>query len=144
MAYRMNSGMGTAPDGCTCPSVAGLRTCVDGMACGGSCGRGLNNYVAGQGHEHLGPGTSLTEFVAPNYHVGMGCACNRGMGLFESGIDFTSWTWKEWFAVGIGGYVITSMLFTGRRAARQVSEGVTKRVRRSRRALGSRIAGREL
>lgn len=108
-------------------------------------------YIQGRGHEHTGPGTSLTLFRPPNYRApgsGMGCAgmgacgCGRcGMGLFESGTDFTQWTWKEWFAVGIGGYVLTSMFFTTKRAARQVSEGVSGGIRRTRKRLGKRIAG---
>lgn len=115
-------------------------------------------YIQGQGHEHQGPGTSLTLFSAPNYRVtgapqglgcgckggGLGCSCNKGMGLFESGFDFTSWTWQEWFVIGIGGYVITSMLFTTKRAARQAGEAVSRRVRSSRRRLGGRIAGKNL
>jgi hypothetical protein len=66
------------------------------------------------------------------------------MGLFDSGMDFSLWTWQEWLVVAMGGYMLTSMFFTGRRAARQVGEGVRSRVRRGRRKLGSKIAGRDL
>jgi hypothetical protein len=64
-----------------------------------------------------------------------------GLGLFESGFDFSQWTWQEWLVVGMGGYMLTSMFFTGRRAARQVREGVGKRVKRTRRSLADKIAG---
>ena len=92
-------------------------------------------------------------FAAPGLHgcagctsgckckAGLGCSCNKGMGLFDSGMDFTSWTWQEWMVVGLGGYVVVSMLFTTRRAARQIGEGVRSRVKRTRRRMGSAIAG---
>ena len=112
-------------------------------------------YTLSQGHEHLGPGTSMVQRI--NWTTGMerqaeglGCAscggnCGRcGLGLFESGMDISGWTWQEWLVVGLGGYVLTSMFFTTRRAARQVSEGVRKRVRRTRRRIGGRIAGTDL
>lgn len=77
--------------------------------------------------------------------AGLGCGCTApcsqcGLGLFDS-MDPTTWTWQEWFVVGLGGYVVVSMFFTSKRAARQVSEGVGKRVRRSRRKLAAKIAG---
>lgn len=103
-------------------------------------------YITGIGHEHQGPGTSLVQFTPPEHDVrGMGCSCgNRGMGLFESGIDFSSWGWQEWFAVAIGGYVITSMFFTTKRAARQAGNAVSSRVRKTRSKIGSKIAGKKL
>jgi hypothetical protein len=114
-------------------------------------------YMVGRGHEHTGPGTAMIQFNLPNMaYRGMGCCgncapgftCNgaglRGLGLFDSGMDFTSWGWQEWAVVGAAGYILSSMFFTGRRAVRQVREGVGKRVRRARRRLGSRIAGQEI
>lgn len=98
-----------------CESLEGLKTCCDSCAHGGSCGRGLS-----------------------------GCGCNKGLmglGLFESGMDFSGWTWQDWMVVGLGGYVLTSVFFTGRRAVRQVREGVSKRVRRTRKRIGAKIAG---
>lgn len=109
-------------------------------------------YIAGKGHEHQGPGTSLTLFSPPNYRVkaglsgckgtgctkGMGgCACAGGLGLFEAGTDFTQWSWPEWAIVGIAGYMVFSTLFTTRTAAARVGEGY----RRTRRKIGKRIAG---
>ena len=95
------------------------------------------------------PGTGLVQHLTG----GMGCAglgCGScggkcgGMGLFDGGFNPSSWTWQEYFVLALGGYVLTSMFFTTRRAARQISEGVRGRVRKSRRRLGSKIAGREL
>lgn len=104
-------------------------------------------YIAGQGHEHLGPGTSMVQRInwtppQERQAEGLGCACGGkcGMGLFDS-MDPSAWTWQEWAAIGIGGYLVTSLLFTGRRAARQLSEGVSARVKKHRRRLGARIAG---
>jgi len=111
----------------------------------------MAGYLQGQGHMHYGPGTSMVQFVKPVF--GMGCACgslkcgcgeNLGLGLFDSGMDFTGWGWQEWLVVGLGGYVLVSTIFTTKRAARQVREGVRKRVRRTRRRIGSKIAGEEL
>ena len=99
----------------------------------------------------MGPDAPGTAFVqrlnglgCPCAGGGLGCSCNQGMGLFDSGMDFTQWTWQEWFVVGLGGYVVVSLFFTGRRAARQLREGTRKRFRRARRHLGSRIAGQDL
>ena len=101
-------------------------------------------YIAGKGHEHVGPGTSMVQFVKPNTGLGcackgggMGCACNKGMGLFDSGTDFTGWGLPEWGLVALGGYMIFSTLFTTRRAAARVGEGV----RRTRKRIGKRISG---
>src|SRR5216684_1345725 len=132
-------------------------------------------YLVGQGHEHLGPGTSMVQRIdwtqdqesqllglgtvggAPEFFgdcrsmggscaegPGLGCACQKrecGMGLFESGLDPSSWGWPEWLVIGLGGYVVTSVFFTGRRAVRQVREGVSSRVRSGRRRLAKKVAG---
>ncbi len=134
-------------------------------------------YLIGAGHEHLGPGTSMVQFLpheapgafgggmgavggVPEFfsdcrstsgtcsEKGMGCAgcggkCKSscGMGLFDSGMDFSGWGWQEWAAVGVGGYFLTTVFFTGRRAARQVREGVSSRVRAGRRRLAKKVAG---
>jgi hypothetical protein len=112
-------------------------------------------YIFGKNDNLAGPSTALTLF-APSLPErsdvlsgdgGLGCAtCSQpsGLGLFESGMDFTAWGWQEWFVIGIGGYVLTSMFFTTKRAAGQVRAGVSKRVSGARRRLGSKIAGRKL
>ena len=93
------------------------------------------------------PGTAMVQRLnglgCPCENGGMGCACG-GMGLFDSGMDISQWTWQEWFVVGLGGYVVVSMFFTTRRAARQVHQGTKQRLRRARRRIGERIAGGEL
>lgn len=102
-------------------------------------------YIAGKGHEHVGPGTSMVQFVKPNTGLsgcrGMGaCGCGGkcgGLGLFDSGTDFTGWGLPEWGLVALGGYMIFSTLFTTRRAAARVGEGV----RRTRKRIGKRISG---
>jgi len=87
----------------------------------------MAGYLQGQGHMHYGPGTSMVQFVKPVF--GMGCACgslkcgcgeNLGLGLFDSGMDFTGWGWQEWAIIGLGGYVLLSTIFTTGRAVRKV------------------------
>jgi hypothetical protein len=98
-------------------------------------------------------GSSVPEFFSDcramskgcNDFRGFGCACtkpgmNCGMGLFDT-MNPTSWGWQEWAIVGAGGYMLTSMFFTGRRAGRQVREGVSKRVRGARKRLAAKVAG---
>lgn len=73
---------------------------------------------------------------------GLGCvACAgtcEGLGLFDSGTDVSGWGALEWGAVGLGLFAAFSMFSTTRRATRAVGEGV----RRTRRRVGKRIAGR--
>jgi hypothetical protein len=87
-------------------------------------------YVAGQGHEHLGPGTSLVQRI--NWTTGqeaelagLGCACGgkcKGMGLFDGGPD--TWGGLEWGAVAVGGYMVLSSILTTRRGVRAVRGAV--------------------
>lgn len=100
-------------------------------------------YLVGKGHEHLGPGTSMVQRI--NWTVadqqrfdaarkGMGCSscngCAKGMGLFDSGIDFSGWGPVEWIIVAGGGYMLLSTVFTTQRAATRVRKGVRKMRRR--------------
>ncbi len=110
-------------------------------------------YVKGQGHQHWGPGTSMVQMVRPGFVGGMSGACcsscvsggscdsKKGMGLFDSGMDFTLWTWQEWMVVGLGGYMLTSMFFGGKRAARAAGEGAKRGVKRARKRLAAKVAG---
>jgi hypothetical protein len=41
------------------------------------------------------------------------------MGLFDSGMDFSQWSWQEWAIVVVGGYMVMSTVFT-------TSQGVSK------------------
>lgn len=123
-------------------------------------------YVIGKGHEHLGPGTSMVQFIdakqdefnglgmVPEFSAdcrqmggrrGLGCGCTKpcngcGLGLFDSS-DPSSWSWPEYAVLGLGIYAAYSMLFTARSAGRAVAEGTRSRVRRTRRRLADRIAG---
>jgi hypothetical protein len=81
-------------------------------------------YVQGQGHTHYGPGTSMVQFTRPAFGMsGCGCGCGGkcGMGLFESGVDWTQWSAAEWSIVGLGAYVLFSTIFTTTRAARGIA-----------------------
>ena len=93
-------------------------------------------YVQGRGHEHLGPGTAMVQFAergafpglggcrCPNgmgCGPGCGCASCQGMGLFESGLDPSGWTWMEWAIVIGGGYMVLSTIFTTKRAASRIA-----------------------
>jgi hypothetical protein len=94
------SGMGS------CETIQSLKTCCDSCAAGGSCGRGLS-----------------------------GCGCGgdcdkKGFGLFDSGFDFTSWSWPEWAVVGILSYSLLSFVGDTRRGVERVGRGA-KRVKRS-------------
>ncbi len=121
-------------------------------------------YLVGKGHEHMGPGTSMVQFIdatqgefaglgmTPEFgsdcgqmggRSGLGCGCTKpcngcGLGLFESGSDVSGWTWQEYAVVGLGLYAVGSMLFTTRTAV----EGTRQGVRRARRKLGARVAGK--
>ena len=108
-------------------------------------------YLAGTGADIMGPGTSLVqriEWTPPQERqleglgcaCGGGCGCRAGLGLFDS-MDPTTWGWQEWLTVGVGGYMLTSIFFTGKRAARQVGEGVRHARRRVGKRVGSAISG---
>ena len=135
-------------------------------------------YLAGQGHEHLGPGTSLVQMInwTPAQEAemkgfglyggvaefrsgcgqmsrgcserGLGCGCagkcggSCGLGLFDGGLDTSTWGFPEWgITVGVGLYVVSSLFGDARRGVRSVGEGVRSRVRAGRRRLGKRVSG---
>lgn len=70
---------------------------------------------------------SVPEFAADcrqmGRYKGMGCACSRGcgLGLFDSGMDLSTWGWPEWGIVALGGYMLFSTVFTTGRAARRIA-----------------------
>jgi hypothetical protein len=41
--------------------------------------------------------------------AGLGCACSSGLGLFDSGMDYTAWGAPEWTIVVIGVYTLFSI-----------------------------------
>lgn len=55
--------------------------------------------------------------------AGLGCDCGLGQtgifgtSLFESG-DPSTWGWGEWATVGVGAYIVFSVLFTTKSVAR--------------------------
>jgi hypothetical protein len=61
-----------------------------------------------------------------------GCGCGgtcAGLGLFDSGMDFTTWGWPEWGIVGVGIYAALSMLGDTKRGfqrARRIGKAVRK------------------
>lgn len=74
---------------------------------------------------------------------GMACGC-AGLGLFDSGTDFTQWGWPEWGIVIVGGYMLLSTLFTTRRAVgriRDLPANMRTGMKRGRKRLAKRIAG---
>jgi hypothetical protein len=106
-------------------------------------------YLMGNGSDIIGPGTSLvqrinwTQAQENQMRRGMGCAglgcrglgcgggCGNdvrgkcsgacaGLGLFDSGLDYTTWGWPEWVIVGLSGYMVLSTLMTTKRAARSI------------------------
>lgn len=62
--------------------------------------------------------------------AGCGCACNQGLGLFETGTDFTGWSWPEWAVVGIGLYTLFSFVGDTKRGVARVGR-VSKAVKRA-------------
>ncbi len=142
-------------------------------------------YRVSQGHEHLGPGTSMVQRInwtgaqeqemrgfsgfqfpgaefasdcmavsgtcAEGMMRGLGCGCKGkcgkgcGLGFFDGGMDVSTWGPLEWGAVALGGYMVLSTVFTTGRAVRRVRalpDDVRAGVRRGRRRIGQRIAGR--
>lgn len=75
------------------------------------------------------PGTQLIQRVN-----GMGCACNDGLGLFDSGADFSQWGGVEWTLVGVGAFALLSMFSTAKRGATGIRKSVRRRSSRRRKA----------
>jgi len=62
--------------------------------------------------------------------AGLGCSCNKGMGLFDSGMDFTTWGPAEWAIAGIGVYTLFSLFGDTKRGVARVGR-VGKAVRKA-------------
>ena len=60
------------------------------------------------------------------------CPCMRGLGVFESGLNFDQWGFAEWAAVAAGTYLVVSLFQDTSRAATRV-----KRYSRRRRVTAS-------
>lgn len=72
-----------------------------------------------------GVGTQLVQRVD-----GLGCGCHNGLGLFDGGLDPSTWGVGEFAAVGLGAFALFSMFSTTKRGYRAAREGV-KGARRS-------------
>jgi hypothetical protein len=64
-----------------------------GLGCGGGCGNDIRGKCSGT------------------------CA---GLGLFDTGLDYTGWGFPEYTVVGLVGYMVLSTLMTTKRAARSI------------------------
>lgn len=87
----------------------------------------------------LGNGSMLgpvaTQYsAADSCDTGLGCACGgqcSGLGLFDAGMDFTTWSWPEWGIVGVAVYALLSFVGDTKRGVertRRVSRAVRKAV----------------
>lgn len=45
-----------------------------------------------------------------------------GLGLFDSGLDFSGWSTAEWTAVIVGGYLLLSLAGDASRTTRKISQ----------------------
>ena len=68
----------------------------------------------------IGPDAPGTAMVQRSVGLGCACGCNKGMGLFESGMDYTQWGLVEWGIVVVGGYMVLSTIFTTKRVAGKI------------------------
>lgn len=84
------------------------------------------------------PRGNVFAMPTPAEHPGCNCGCHKqrgmggltfngtglfGTGLFASGLDLTQWTWAEWAALLLGGYVLYSVFSTTAQGARKVRRG---------------------
>jgi len=114
-------------------------------------GTQLVQRVNGDGLNGLG------EYVAtPNYFGtpagqagirGLGCGgncgcsdCSKGMGLFDSGMDYTGWGFGEWAAIGLGVYILISLTFTTSRAGKAIARVPGERRKKKAAALRKRAS----
>jgi hypothetical protein len=102
-------------------------------------------YLVGQGHEHLGPGTSMVqrinwttgdEFTLRDAQSGLGCAAGcgcdggctkKGLGLFDSGLDLSGWGLPEMGVALLGLYMVFSTFSTTNRGYQRVRSAGRKR-----------------
>lgn len=125
-------------------------------------------YLVGKGHEHMGPGTSMVQFIdatrgefgglglVPEFSAdcaqmggrrGLGCGCTKpcngcGLGFFDGGMDVSTWGPMEWGAVALVGYMVASTVFTTGRAVSRVR--ALPKERRHRKAARLRLKAMEL
>jgi hypothetical protein len=91
----------------------------------------------------MGPGTGLVQrynwspeqnarMDRANGYKGMGCGCKGlagckcgGLGLFDTGLDFSGWGWPEFGIVGLGAYMLLSTWSTTKRVGRRISSSAS-------------------
>ncbi len=106
-----------------------------------SFGTGLVQRIPGLGLYMMTPdrspsyGTALVQRIK-----GLGCSgsdcncgCNKGLGIFDGGLDFKTWGALEWGAVLVGIFAVGSMFSTTKRAVGSARRSVRSRAAKSRR-----------
>jgi hypothetical protein len=105
------------------------------------------------------PRGNVFAMPTPAQHPGCNCGCHKqamggltfngtglfGTGLFASGLDLSQWTWAEWAAVALGGYVLYSVFHTTAAGARKARRGyryVSEAGKRRRRAQADKLRAR--
>jgi hypothetical protein len=83
-------------------------------------------------------GNSTTQLAGGLGCVQCGGTCGQGhgLGLFDSGLDFSGWTLTDWAVVAFGGYVFLSIINDTRRIASRAArgaKGLKRKLRRRRR-----------
>ncbi len=98
------------------------------------------SYILLPAHQP-GPGTELVQHI--DWAPGLGCACDqKGMGLFDSGLDISGWGFAEWGSIFAGALMLVSTVSTTHRAVRHVR--AIPGERRKRRAAAYRAKAAEL
>ena len=81
--------------------------------------------MVGMGNGTVVPIVAPLDYQSPNscsYGLN-GCGCSScGMGIFETGIDFSGWGWPEWTIAILGGYMVLSTVFTTKRAVSGIAK----------------------
>lgn len=101
---------------------------------------GLNNYIGWPicgGPQQIQQTQRFVGLSGCAGGCGCGGRCHRGLGLFDSGMDFTGWALGEWVVVALGAWVLFSTVTTTRRTYRAASEriaGAYSRAAKRRRA----------
>jgi hypothetical protein len=73
------------------------------------------------------------------------CDSHKGLGLFDSGMDFTTWGLPEWGIVALGGYMLFSTVFTTKRAvgaARRIPGNRRQKKAAYHRAIAKRLSSK--
>lgn len=86
---------------------------------------GLGDYISPFGF-------TTPQYLTPGNCRGLGCAgtgCNCGMGLFDSGLDFSAWSYAEWAIVALGLYVVVSITNDVKRGASRAA-GRAKKIKK--------------